>query len=476
MKALSRFLTLTILQILLLTGKLCAQLSPLFQNPSMGFDLPVFNPAFAGDSDNYRIFGSLAALKTNIGGDLWNFNNTSTLLSADKKFTVKNSNALAFTSGLSFQHNRVAIDSDAVDAILSGSPGGANIDQAIYSYGTFEGTFGIRMLTSLMNKAVTRTKTPKARKLYKKNKRNKPMIRHDTKPEDETDYERLNKYSICEFTSIQDFVAMNVVLGMNFTSFSNAESGLVFNDQISQNLINDFNSSVSNPFSINGSSNDGVLLDPNLNGSTRPIYFGFGILYHNMLRGRNNKLLRIGYSMRNIFQPSQSVPESQQRLARLKTAQVQLHGIKFWVSDKVRPNLNLRLLYIDQSTGWFPEFNDGINQWRLSLTNRWDFRSSSKDDAARKQAAGWDAGVEVYYYDRSVSTLSALVAVKMRFNSDFDFYRNAEISRAKQLRKNKNGRIIRLFLNYDVHLANNLVAPTTSGNLRFGITLEGWDL
>ena len=435
-----------------------AQLSPLFQTPSLNFDLPIFNPAFTGDTDNYRAFLSLATLKPGVSGVT---NNTSTLISLDKKFAPNNLNTL-FTIGASLQYNRVNISAD-LDQLASQSA--ALFDETFYNYGTGEISFGIRIPTRYTYKKKDKKEGNTSAKIYKDKRRNKR--KYPSSNPNRTDFDNLNNSAYCSFNSAQDYISFSLATGSNFAGLSNGDSGLIFNDQISYNSINNISSGVlADPFIINSTSSDQVLSNNSLQ-SVTSLYFGAGLLYHMVLNDFSS--IRFSYSMKNMFRGYVSIPESEQKLAPLKTFQVRYNTLL-----NEHQGLNLSVLYIDQNSGLFPIFGDPIKQWRFGVTNSWYFQAHSKNIKKGIYLTGLDIGLTPYYFNKSISTFSILLGAKFKSNTDFNNTTKI-VNKSKYERQNYSGKVWLFFINYDFHTSAKLSNRNTSGNVRVGVTLEGWN-
>ncbi|MGB3467954.1 MAG: hypothetical protein WBA74_21895, partial [Cyclobacteriaceae bacterium] len=267
-----------------------AQVSPLFQTPSLGLNLPTFNPAFAGDSDGNRVYligTSIRPRKRSLT------DNYSSIVGYDGKISAQSSSFL-FTYGISINHNQVELDLAEDDMILVNP--GQSLSSAIFRYGTAELILGGRLPIGGGN----RTKKHKPGKslnqiaidnnnikndeekdenLRKHRRRERKKITKRNIQLDPNNAEFLAPLSdswVCSQNSSLDYLAMNVSMTYNYTSLMN-ESGLIFGNQVFANQIG-----AATPFSIT----PGVS-DPTLNGnevlSNNNFDLGIGVLFHKVL-------------------------------------------------------------------------------------------------------------------------------------------------------------------------------------------------
>jgi len=405
-----------------------AQLSQLFQTPALYPDLPIFNPAFTGDVDKFRVYGMFGYNRITLGDD---FNNVSTIIGADKKQKIQGSN-IFITYGGAFLYNETGV------RLSSSSNLGLDIpnNDLKYRQTTFEGTFGGRLPIRQLKK---KTQTKK-----KKNKKDFSKLSTEA-----TAFLRpVNESQNCSNNTIIDFLAFNIGLEYNAANLVNQE-GFVFNDQITTNPV----SQTLNPFNISSDINDPILNGGSLE-RTGSFDFSFGFLYHRALN--DHSVLRASIAVKRATAGFFSVPNSDQSFSPIKVIQVRY---KTLYSKRIGVNLNLT--YLDQNEEIYPEFNEDIKQWRLDFSLPIFLNAYNKRVREGKHIASFNPGLSAFYYNNTISAVSVLLGARIKTNTNKDYKGNQWL----------------FFMSYDMHIGDDstLAFRNTVGNARIGLTLEGWD-
>lgn len=423
----------------------CSQISPLFHLPATNYDLPVFNPAFTGDTDKYRVNYIVTSNNPKVGGI---GNNLSHLISVDGKSPLLKSSIL-LTYGLSMLYNQVDIISDLTNASVN-----FNRNDLQFTYGAVEFTFGGRLPTRYES-SKKRSKNKVSKFVPNKNIKTKPT-------EAQRSALSPNLWEYCSYNSPKDYLAFNMAVGHTFTALHNVDNGIILNDMISSNPIE--GGITSDPFSINSFTNDRLVTDI-LKEPSKSIYFGFGLLYHYALS--RNSVLRFSYGMKNILRTYLSVPESNQVIAPLKLMQLKYQTVQDQMGWQVS------LLYLDQNAELYPQPSKPVHQYRLNLGPTFYSNYSGRNYGSGFRWVSIDPGVTIFWFNETISAISTQIGMNFKSNTNFiNSITSNNIGR--NTRKNYSGNLWYFFIGYDFHTSEKLAHRDTYGNFRLGFKIEGW--
>lgn len=440
-----------------------AQISPIFQTHPMKFDIPAFNPAFAGDSESagFRVITNFGALKTNVSDEL----DYSTYLGIDGKIPIKNTTSF-FTIGTTFNFNSYAVEGNL--GALSNEK-----DKFRFDYGFSEIFFGLRLPTrftkKIVQKRATQNGSEENNKVFKRkndlglkvfNKSNKPEIKNYDS------FINLNKTAQCSMESVSDFIAFNMLFGTDIIQLRGIEGGAIFGDQIQFNDLDANSNANFQAYNIAGRSND-PLAQLNVNQEFTP-YIGVGLLYH--FFWNRTYLLRFGATVKSLIRNYTGLPQANQVGSPLKILQVSGYN-----TIGAKNTLGLHIMYLDQNPKHYPQFKEPINQWRFGANLGFKTRGAvERVEMSDKMAyESTDAGISVNVLKGGNYIMSPFLGFKVRTNSNFTSNKYKNGSGGSFNKKNYSGSIFTLTINYDVYLGN-LSNRDLGGNYRLGIIWQEW--
>ena len=472
-----RLLLISILVILLTAGAR-AQISSLYQTPSLGLNLPNFNPAFAGDMGKNRLYTINTSIRPK---DRSLLNNYSAILGYDGKYNPTKS-GVVLTYGVTWNHNVVQLQLSELNAsVLNPMPEG----QVNLQYGTAEVIFGGRLPIGgerRRRKSAAGNKQDIGKRNgnigedegrdvdpNKQGRRNKKQFRKRIKlePETATFLAPIDDSWVCGNNSSLDYLAMNVSLNYNYADLVNA-SGLIFGNQITSNQIG-----TATPFGLSNSVNDPVIGSNDGLFSSTNIDMAIGVLFHKVLSSRS--VMRIGYSYRNLFRGFGGVHQSAQRNIPVQVLQLNLKKRFRWMGE-----WSLNVLYLQQSEEWV---DVPLSQSRVELFKKFELNKYGRPYGK----TGWrlqnfEPGIATYFN------------VKKGFQDDGnnEFEERNRLSMplfslfvGSHLQKHSNGKTrsisqggtkkqitdYHLFFSWDFHVSPNLHFRETSGNARVGLVV-----
>ena len=440
-----------------------AQVSPIFQTHPMKFDIPAFNPAFAGDSEStgLRVITNFGTLKTEVSDEL----DFSTYLGIDGKIPIKNSTSF-FTFGTTFNFNSYAVE---------GSLGSLSSekDKFRFDYGFSEISFGLRLPTrftrKIVQKRATQNGSEENNKVFKRklgsglkvfNKSNKPEIKNYDS------FINLNKTAQCSMESVSDFIAFNMLFGTDIIQLRGIEDGAIFGDQIQFNDLDANSNANFQAYNISGRTDD-PLGQLNINQEFTP-YIGVGLLYH--LFVKETYLLRFGATVKSLIRNYTGLPLANQVASPLKILQVSGYN-----AIGTKNTLGLHVMYLDQNPKHYPQFNEPINQWRFGANLGFKTRSAvERVEMSDKMAyESTDLGFSINVLKGDNYIMSPFLGFKVRTNSNYTSNRYRSGPTNSFDKKNYSGSIFTLTINYDIYLGN-LSNKDLGGNYRLGIIWQEW--
>ncbi|MEM6816925.1 MAG: hypothetical protein AAF600_21470 [Bacteroidota bacterium] len=406
------------------------QLTSLFQMPYQNLDLPIFNPAYTGDTERdraYTIFSSFRPRDASML-DSWN-----SVIGYDKKFVDLQSN-FQFTLGGSFIYNEVTLELDRVNTK--------------YKYGTLEVNAGGRLVTKYNTSKKGTKQSP-----GKKNKKSSSSLSMEAREF----LAPINNTKSCSRNSAVDFLAFNFLVNYNYSSLTDPNN-FIFDNQIIANQL----SQNIGPFSYNRFVSDPTISNQDVFDADN-IDFGFGLLYHKKIQ---ESILRIGYSTRNLTRGYLGIPESAQRVLPTKVLNASYLTL---INDRFGFNLNA--IYIEQSNNPYLDFGN-FNQWRIELTSPYYVFYPEQKVKEGFNFSSLELGFSLQFIETDLRIVSPIIGMRFLSNTD----KKVVIPNQDTKRRNKNytGNNWLFFFNWDYQLGNDLHFRDTYGNLRLGIIKEGW--
>ena len=434
-----------------------AQLSPLFETPSLNLDLPIFNPAFTGDSESHRVYASTAFQNVAINGFTrdWSF-----LAGYDNKFAA-GSSEINFTYGTSLIYNSLSLFASDPD-----------IDPIKYNYGNWDVSFGIRFPFSYVKKhqqqAGAKSKKPRPFSNKKKTGLVDNLSEAKLSKEQNISVSYLFNNDACSFHSPTNYLAFNAKLEYNFATLTNTDGNLILNNQIVPNAIG----SGPNPFTFNRVLSDPTVGDGNLE-NAGSIDIGLGALYHHYF-DKLQSHLRLSLAIHHVARGFQGVPSSgDQQIAPLKVLQFSYFTpLKFLNNAAILTNV----LYLDQSTSRLPfQGQSEFDQWRVDFS----LNQSTRQVNSIKKEGIWlrsiEPGLSIYHFNGTIPVVSLFVSARIRSNVNGNrAYRGN--SKNIGIKANRlSGNDFHVFLNWDLPTSRDFPLPETYGNLRWGVIWQPWD-
>lgn len=441
-----------------------AQVSPIFQVHPMKFDLPAFNPAFAGDSESsgLRLISNFGILRPTVS-DKMDYN---TYLGLDTKIPVARGATSFITTGGTFNFNSYSIEGDLGTLAQSEN-------QFRYEYGFAEVYLGLRLPTRFSQKTLKNRSTKKSIDTDSKTfmKANTPEERLNQKlgksPVKSYDtYANLNKAAMCSWESVSDFIAFNMLFGTDIMQVRGINTGAVFGDQIMFNTLGSTTGPSFNPYSMTGNSND-PLAQINVNKENTP-YLGVGLLYHLVLY--QQFVIRMGATIKSLLRNYTGLPASNQVSSPLKILQVSGYS-----AIGLRNNMGFHMMYIDQNPEYYPQFSGPVNQWRFGANYGFKTRGVVSRAEIGEPVAyeSTDLGFAFNILKDNSYILSPYLGFKVRTNTNFSSSHKNKLGNKNYNKKNFSGSIFTVTFNYDMYLGN-LSQKDLGGNYRLGIVWQQW--
>ncbi|MEQ8241621.1 MAG: hypothetical protein RIA69_20580 [Cyclobacteriaceae bacterium] len=443
-----------------------AQVSPIFQVHPMKFDLPAFNPAFAGDSESsgLRLISNFGILRPTVS-DKMDYN---TYLGIDTKIPL-NSGATSFiTTGGTFNFNSYSIEGDLGTLAQPEN-------QFRYEYGFAEVYLGLRLPTRFSRKTLKKRgakksidadlrtfkklKTPAERLIQQLDQPQSPVKPYDT-------YANLNKAAMCSWESVSDFIAFNMLFGTDIMQVRGINTGAVFGDQIMFNTLGSTAGPSFNPYSMAGSSRD-PMAQINVTNENTP-YLGVGILYHLVLY--RQYVIRMGATMKSLLRNYTGLPDSNQVSSPLKILQISGYS-----AIGLKNNMGFHMMYIDQNPEYYPEFSGPVNQWRFGANYGFKTRGVVSRAEMGESVAyeSTDLGFALNILKDNSYIISPFFGCKIRTNTNFSSSHKNKLGNKKYNEKNFSGSIFTVTFNYDMYLGN-LSQKDLGGTYRLGIVWQQW--
>ncbi|MDW3197269.1 MAG: hypothetical protein R8G66_33130 [Cytophagales bacterium] len=433
-----------------------AQLSPLFQTPSMNMDLPVFNPAFTGDADKFRFYSMAITQKPDVNSL---FGNNIYVLGYDSKTDHKKS-SVQFTYGVSMIHNQISLD-------LENSPDVSNSGQAEsfgVGYGNIEVAFGGRIPTGDIFRKEKKLRRPVRQKAgYRKRKEFKDIRKMPV--ETQIFLAPVAKSQVCSDKTLEDFLAFDFVVEFNYLTIS-SENGAIFGNQIMTNPIGS-----STPFFIDFNVAD-PSLDPPALDNIGKIDLGAGVLWQHGFK-KYGSLMRVSYAIRHLTRSNLTLNEAAQRNRLLKTFHA---SYKSFIGKHM--GFHASIMNLQQDTEYHPVLFGEINQWRTDVSTPIFRKSFKRENVIRKgkyHRLSVEPGLSAFIFDKKVRSISGFVGMRFRKSQiDPNDPTNNETVAKINNEKKDTGNIIYAFLNWNVFTSEDIAFRDTYGNLTFGVTIEGW--
>ena len=452
------------------------QISPLYQTPSLGLNLPNFNPAFAGDAGVNRFYTINTSIRPK---DRSLTNNYSVVVGYDGKYTPSKS-GVVLTYGVSWNHNTVQLQLDENSSGLLAPLPSSDVS---FRYGTGEIILGGRLPIGGKNRTFKKSAGTTKREIGQKNgnvgeddgrdvnpkkqeRRNKRQLRKQIKlePENATFLAPIDDSWVCGINSSLDYLAMNVSLNYNYANLMEA-NGLVFGNQITANQIG-----AATPFGLSGGVNDPVIAGNEGLFQSDNIDMAVGVLFHKVLSARS--VLRVGYAYRNIFRGFGGVPQSAQRNVPVQVLQMnwkkRFRSIGEW---------SLNLLYLQQSDEWWDPL---LSQSRVELFKKIELTKYDRPYGK----TGWrlqnfEPGVATYFnWKKGFREVNNELQERNRlsmplfslfFGAHFEQHNNGKSKSISEGGTKKKVIDYHLFFSWDFHVSPNLHFRETSGNARVGL-------